>query len=360
MKKRFAKLLHCLDCKSNLRLQPFSEKGEEVLEGRLYCTKCKASYPVINSIPRILPEEMMNELVWKKYPSFLKKYKNSFEQPYYEMASTFEKNAKERTSKSFGFEWKEFSEFHPHYRKQFLDWLNPVKPELFRKKLVLDAGCGMGRHLVVAAEYAEEIIGIDFSEAVDAAYKHVGKKKNVHLLQADIYNLPFARDFDIVYSIGVIHHLPKPERGFRALLKHIKKGGKIFVWIYGREGNFVMVKIIEPFRKYFTSKLPHKFLYYLCFPITALLEASAAFYLVANKLPVVNKAAVHLPSNKYLLYIQKFSFRHKLAIVFDFLSAPLARYYRKREFEKWFANANLTPRIYPHNQNSWKGIATVK
>ncbi|MFH1442471.1 MAG: methyltransferase domain-containing protein [Candidatus Micrarchaeota archaeon] len=360
MRKYLLTILRCTGCKGALKLQKFEGNADGVSEGKLTCKSCSAEYPVINHTPRMLPSSMMDELVWEKYPEFVRKYGKRFKKFAGKSAdSEFEKSAKTRTSKSFGFEWNEFSEMHGAYRKQFLDWMAPFKPELFENKVVLDAGCGMGRHLLVASEYAKEIVGIDLSEAVDASQLNLGKRKNVHLVQADIYNLPFERVFDVVYSIGVIHHLPHPERGFRKLLKHIRKGGKIFVWIYGHEGNFVMVNFIEPFRKYFTSKLPHKVLYYLSYPITALLELSCVFYRIANAIPLINSLAPHLPSFKYLIYISNFSFRHKLAIVFDFLSAPLARYYKKAQFERWFANAGLSPKIYHHNDNSWKGLATI-
>ncbi|MBI5224917.1 methyltransferase domain-containing protein [Candidatus Micrarchaeota archaeon] len=360
MKKNLLSLLVCTKCRHNLKLAPFKTEKDEVVDGKLTCISCKREYPIINFIPRMLPDELIYDLVWKKNIKFLKKYGKKFKKSKKDFAKSFELTAKSKTSSSFGFEWKEFSEFHGIYKKQFLDWLSPFKPDMFKGKLVLDAGCGMGRHTMVASEYAKEIVGIDLSEAIDAAYKNLKGKKNVHLVQADIYNLPFKQVFDLAYSIGVIHHLPNPEKGFRHILRKVRPGGKIFVWIYGHEGNFVMVNLIEPFRKLITSRLPHQLLYYLCYPITALLEFSCAFYRVANALPIINSAAKYLPSNIYLLYISKFSFRHKLAIVFDFLSAPLARYYRKREFEKWFLHANLNAKIYPHNENSWKGLATVR
>ncbi len=359
MRENLLKMLRCTSCRHHLRAIAFKWNADELEEGKLACTACSAEYPIIRSVPRMLPAEMMKGLVWDKYPGFFRKYGKRFKKLPGLTGATFEKSAKEKTSRSFGYEWNVFSEMHKDYKKQFLDWMAPFEPELFKGKLVLDAGCGMGRHLIVACEYAREVVGIDLSEAVDASYDNLKHKKNIHLVQADIYNLPFERGFDFIYSIGVIHHLPNPERGFRKLLGHIKPGGKIFVWVYGHEGNFVMVNIVEPIRKYFTSRLPHNVLYGFSHIVAALLELSCVAYRVLNAIPLVKSIAKYLPSYKYIIYISGFTFRHKLAIVFDFLSAPLARYYRRAEFERWFTNAGLKARIYRHNDNSWKGLATV-
>ena len=105
------------------------------------------------------------------------------------------------------------------------DWIWPIEPAFFKDKLVLDAGCGIGRHAFFAAAYgAKEVIGIDLSDAVDTAFENVGHLPNAHIVQADIYDPPFRRataggDFDFIYSIGVLHHLPDPESGLRSLVR---------------------------------------------------------------------------------------------------------------------------------------------
>src|SRR3990172_2722911 len=101
----------------------------------------------------------------------------------------------------------------------FLTYIHPLGPEFFPGKLVLDAGCGFGRHLYYAAEFGAEVVGVDFSAAVEAARANTAGCKGIHLVQADIYRLPFREaSFDFAYSLGVLHHLPDPERGFQALV----------------------------------------------------------------------------------------------------------------------------------------------
>ena len=79
----------------------------------------------------------------------------------------------ERTSAAFGWQWQEFVELYDQYEAQFLDWIHPVEPEFFRDKVVLDAGCGNGRHAFYAATYgSREVVAMDLSEAVETDTHH--------------------------------------------------------------------------------------------------------------------------------------------------------------------------------------------
>src|SRR5256885_11206967 len=89
----------------------------------------------------------------------------------------------ERTSAAFGWQWREFVELYDEYEAQFLDWIDPIQPEFFRDKAVLDAGCGNGRHAFYAARYeARDVVAMDLSDAVDTAYENIGKMPNAHVV----------------------------------------------------------------------------------------------------------------------------------------------------------------------------------
>ena len=55
----------------------------------------------------------------------------------------------------------------------------------------------------------------------------------MHVVQATLHHLPFALEsFDFIYSIGVLHHLPDPEVALRNLLRFLKPGGEIQIYLY--------------------------------------------------------------------------------------------------------------------------------
>ena len=58
MKKDLMEILACPVCKGELVLKVEVEEGDEVVRGTLVCKKCGASYPIIDTIPHLLPPEL--------------------------------------------------------------------------------------------------------------------------------------------------------------------------------------------------------------------------------------------------------------------------------------------------------------
>jgi SAM-dependent methyltransferase len=327
MKPRLIDYLACPACQSELRCTPERREGDEIIEGRLACVRCRREYPIRGAIPRLVPEGLSPE--------------------------------KQRTAAAFGWEWLHFAELHAAYRDQFLDWIYPIGPSFFADKVVLDAGCGTGRHAYFAAQFgAREVIAFDLSDAVETAYRHLGSLPNAHVVHGDIYSPPFRRvgstgPFDFIYSIGVLHHLPDPQAGFDALAALLKPGGTIFAWVYGRENNGVVDHVIDPLRRHVTTRLPVGVLHAASWPLTAVLEGVIhGIYRPLRRTPVFAR----LPLHEYLVSLAPFSFRHNHSIVFDHLVAPTAFYLRREEFAAWFPNAGLEEvELSWRNQNSWRG-----
>ena len=309
-----------------MRTQGGDGANGEVLEGALQCEACHVNYPIRGGVPRMVPSNLSAD--------------------------------KRKTADAFGWEWQHFDELHREYEAQFLDWIWPLKPPDFKDKVVLDAGCGLGRHAYLAGGFgAKEVIGIDLSDAVDVAYRHLHELPNAHVIQADIYHPPLrtqgVRQFDLIYSIGVLHHLPDPRAGFKSLVRLLKPGGTMFAWVYGHENNAVVHYGINPVRKLVTARLPPPVVRVLSWPLAVLLQAAVKV--------VYRPARGHrlfrlLPVREYLYSLSAFTFRHNYSIVFDHLVAPTAFYIKRDEFAAWFAEAGLEGvEISWRNQNSWRG-----
>lgn len=203
LKPKLARLLCCPMCHSDLILNANQRTGTEIQEGTLSCKDCGTSYPVTRGIPRFVTSDT---------------YVRSF---------SAEWNIFSKTQLDSG----EIMETLDSFVKK--TGLRPV--DLAACK-ILEAGCGMGRFLDVVSRAPKSIVvGFDLSLAVDAAYENVGRRSNVHILQADIMRPPFRDEsFDFVYSLGAIHHTPDPKQAFLRLVPLVKRGGQIAVWVYRR------------------------------------------------------------------------------------------------------------------------------
>jgi ubiquinone/menaquinone biosynthesis C-methylase UbiE len=145
----------------------------------------------------------------------------------------------EHYTDSFGYQWNTFAQAQldsangtRRSRDTFVEKTG-LSLESLRDKRVLDAGCGMGRFAEVCIEAGAEVHAIDLSTAVEAAARNLGRHPNVSFYQADIMNLPFSDgSFDLVYSLGVLHHTPDTRRAFLSLSRLVKPGGSIVIWVY--------------------------------------------------------------------------------------------------------------------------------
>jgi len=138
---------------------------------------------------------------------------------------------------SFGFQWHRYQKTqldHGEVREADLNFRikTGLRPEELKGKLVLDVGCGMGRFAEVATRWGARVVGIDLSAAAEVAAKNLPDRDFV-AFQADVFALPFAPEsFDIIYSVGVLHHTPDCEAAVKTLDKYLKPGGILAVWLY--------------------------------------------------------------------------------------------------------------------------------
>jgi SAM-dependent methyltransferase len=319
--------LVCPACHGALEARIDRAEAAEMMEGTLTCAGCAAAYPILRGIPRFLSHGLTED--------------------------------QKATADAFGYEWTHYSELTDADRKEFLDWIAPITPADFEDRIVLDAGCGKGRHIFLSAQFkARTVVGVDLSNAVEAAYRNTRALPNVHVVQADIGNLPFARPFDLAYSIGVLHHLPVPKQGFVSLAGHVRPGGRIVAWVYGKEGNLWIEKLVDPVRKNITSRLPRWITRCLSFgPAVILYAGLKLLYRPAVRIPWLKRL---LPYSDYLCSISGYSFAENFWNVFDQLVAPTAFYHSQEEVVDWFQTIQgQNVKISRHNSNSWRGTALI-
>jgi len=332
MKKKLLDYLACPSCEGAIQLSSVAqEDGNEILDGSLTCDLCAKTFPIMRGVPRFADLQNIEQ-------------------------------DKQTTADKFGWSWTEFSHDDAKYEEQFLGWIAPVKPEFVRDKVVLEGGCGKGRHTRrVAGWGARDIVAVDLSAAVEVAFASTRGIENAHIIQADIYRLPLRRTFDYAFSVGVLHHLPDPRAGFESLVSKVKPGGHVSAWVYGAENNWWIVWLVNPLRKHITSRMPERLLLHLSkIPTAMMYAATKLVYGPLNRSDAGRKIAQHLFYNEYLRAIADFNWREQHSIVFDHLVAPTAFYLSKEEFKKWWQGIGAPDAtIGWHNENSWRGFGQI-
>ena len=227
MRTKLLDILACPKCRQRLTLSaPETDAAGNIESGSLRCAVCGAAYPITAGIPRFVP--MAN------YAS------------------------------SFGLQWNLF-------HADQIDSMNGLDasrtrffaetgwpPESLNGQLILDVGCGAGRFLDVVSQFDCDAVGMDLSNAVDAAKENLRGRKNLDFVQASIFELPFRPGvFDAAYCLGVIQHTPDPHRAVATIPQVVKPGGRVAFFIYEKKRWTLLYSkyLVRPITKHLPDRL---------------------------------------------------------------------------------------------------------
>lgn len=262
MRYRLLELLACPQCRAPFSLEVFelsrNARGEEEVEQGLLRCPCGAWYPIVAGVPAILPNALD---IYSQFAACFRDRLPAWKFSAEEIAR-FEQE-KKKTQESFGFEWSVYSQVYDERDRGYV-LEGGLTPDFFRGKLALDAGCGYGRHARVVQQFGAEVVGVDLSVAVRNARRLTRDLPDIHIVQADLFALPFApQSFDLVYSWGVLHHTPDPRRAFEGLVDFVREGGDLSVKIYRKRP--APAALMESLIRKLTLRLPLKALYQLAY-----------------------------------------------------------------------------------------------
>jgi len=194
------------------------------------------------------------------------------------------------------------------------------------------------------------ITAIEPSEAYNVLCKNFANNPKITFLNEPGDKIPASGNFDYVFSFGVIHHIPDPDPVMKASYAALKSGGKIGLWLYGREGNGLYLAFARTLRV-FTTKLPHNALV----KIANILEVVVRAYASITKI-------IPLPLKSYLEnYFMKMSKEKRRLIIYDQLNPAYAKYYRGNEARDLLERAGFVDvKLYHRYGYSWTVVGTKK
>lgn len=288
MKREILSILCCPNCKNNLRLLEKEVADNEVIDGVLECSYCQKSFKITRGVPRMI----------------------------------IDLGERRKLAESWGFEWNKrangkfeidtlYGETEKQELKNFFDLLG-ITPDDLKEKIVLDAGCGCGRLTKSLGKYATHVIGIDIMSSIEHVYEYCKPNKNVHIIQADILNLPFKNAaFDYVWGKLAICYVRNPEQAFRNLSELVKSSGKLFVSLPSKTDMSFVNKLKYSLK--LMHRIPRELLFYISWLLAPLL------YLA-----------------KTVLKKQKASLRSNAFFIFNALQSKFFTLHTSEEVKNWF------------------------
>lgn len=231
----------------------------------------------------------------------------------------------------------------PEYERQFRHWTAPLGPGDFRGKAILDVGCGMGRNLYwPLKDGAVRAVGIDVDDrTLTAARNNLADFPHAEIRHGSAYDITEQDQFDIVFSIGVIHHLAEPRRAIARMVQAAKPGGTVLIWVYGKEGNRWLIPLVNLFRR-------------LLVPLPPWVSNAASFVCAA---PLYLFLKIFPVKKPYWRQLAGFHFWHMRSIVMDQFLPRIAHYWTRDEAQMLFDDMGLEQvRILPVHGMSWTVI----
>lgn len=320
----------------NLDLRIDKEVKNEIISGELYNTK--NTYPIIRGIPRFVHESL--------YRDYLHGFKDN------QTARSFGNKWREERSKNFGFMKQDVQ----YLKEQFMavlgcDTLSQMKKVLKSAKRALNAGCG-----VAWSEYlfnynaGTERHCIDISLSVETAYNRTKDFGNVVVSHSSIFEMPYENEtFDLIYSIGVIHHTPDPQKAFKSLVRKLAPNGLIGCYIYNR----------KPFLREISDReirnITTKMNYDECMNFSKKMSKLGKAFSKISQTLVVEENIDLLDIKKGRYNLHKFIYDHFLKIWFnpnqdmayanlvnqDWYHPHYASHHTKDEILSWFRNEGI-------------------
>jgi ubiquinone/menaquinone biosynthesis C-methylase UbiE len=273
--------------------------------------------------------------------------------------STEGENIDTMTVESFGQEWTKFSSFSSEeIDKIGKEYFGIAEEYLTMKSTVLDIGCGTGRWTRYVAPKVSFVEAIDPSDAVISAAHLLKDLSNLRITKCSIDSIPFdERSFDLVFSLGVLHHIPDTMDAMRKAASFVKKDGQLLVYLYYALDNrgflFRSVFHMSNFVRFFVSKLAPSLKRLIC-DILAVLVYLPLITLakVIKSVSGENQFWRKLPLSAY--WNKSFNVIRNDSL--DRFGTPLEQRFSKKEITEMMERCGLTRIVFSNDFPYWVAI----
>ncbi len=328
MNRDLVDLLACPDCGGVLDLSIESEAESRVTAGELQCAGCEQSFPIVRGVPRFAGST----------PTATAEH--------FELEFTADAEGDRDIDEPglLAFLFNSRTGLDTAALEPRADWYPTEAPPGYeadwselRGRMVLEGGCGPGRFLPLIAPHAGRVVGLELGPHVDRAADRCAEFANVDLVQGSVLRPPFRPGvFDVVYSLGVLHHTPDPAGGARSLAALVGQGGKLALWVYepgywGRGIQRLTGRAVHAYMRRLGPARAHAFAEHRLLPLGRLQMRLARRRV--TKILGAPLFAVSVPRHPKAEVM--------LATIFDYFGAPIISTHETDEVVAWLASEDF-------------------
>jgi SAM-dependent methyltransferase len=249
MWRQFGEILRCPLCLGTIAVQEFGRSASDlhielgtaagtspdyVEDGQLLCLACHVRYPIARGLPVMLPYSTAS------HQDFANRWRTELRAtPDFRFPDRKPVPGEDYVRASFSTEWLEYDYdgiiWELSYQDHATRFAKEVGSAVAGSGWFLEIGCGLGLATEIAQAKSERsCVGMDLSLAVLKATRQFRNNPHLHFVQASAFSPPFShRQFEVLYSRGVLHHTYSTEAAFNIVAPLCKEGGTFFLWLYG-------------------------------------------------------------------------------------------------------------------------------
>ena len=144
-----------------------------------------------------------------------------------------------KTIEDFNDQWKIIHELNTNdyldSEEMLLDYLSDlVELTEINNKVIAEVGAGNGRIVKILLKHnPKKLYAIEPSEnGINNILKNLKKYSSLKTIQSDGVSFKTDELCDLIFSLGVIHHINNPTDVLKNIKNNLKAGGKIIIWVY--------------------------------------------------------------------------------------------------------------------------------
>jgi SAM-dependent methyltransferase len=213
------------------------------------------------------------------------------------------------------------------------------------KRIILDAGCGLGYKAAWFASLSPEstVIGMDLSDAVLSAADFYKGIKNLFFVKGDIANTGIKKNrVDYISCDQVIHHTEFPESTFAHFTELLTDNGQIACYVYAKKA--LPRELLDEYFRSFCKQCTKEQLWEMSEQLTLLGKtlSDLKINIEVPDIPLLGIKGGTLDIQRFLywnflkcFWNEELSWNHNVVINYDWYAPSNAKRYSEEDFKLW-------------------------